>query len=556
MKLRNKNFIYPIFLLVSLSAFNSSLELNPKKVLENYLDASLKGRSEEAYGYLSSDDKAVKSLKEYIAENKIKDGLGKSFKDNTSFKILNVVTNERKATGKVEMTVPNLFVLAAKIIVGAFKSSSSDNDEQYEKDLVKKYESGNFIATTMIQTYRLVKEQKSWKVFLDWRTQITEQEKADKEYTKILEKLDAFDINVEEKEDIKKTKSFREKESYLKKIKIYDIESGYYETYSEKKVAGVNFKIKNKGERTLKELEVTVYFKDSNGTIIFEEDFHPVFVSKYSFGRNDKPLKPNYIWQMEERKFFQAKSVPTEWLEGSISVRITNIEFLEESVNEPLSEEFTPNQNLENSSSSGNSVDYQNNTAEQEIPKIDIEIYSDIDDSEIATDPLDHQDIQNTDESDEDEIRKSKNNENRWRKDSFGTVIDTNTDLMWMTSDFRNIEKRSPHNWSEVMEWVEKINFKTFGGYSGWRLPTREELKNIFDSSLSKMTFTQKRQVGYPTAFEDGGGLWYWSAEEINADEGWAVSFYTGIEKLISKNKSYIFSSVRLVRSVASSENN
>ena len=94
---------------------------------------------------------------------------------------------------------------------------------------------------------------------------------------------------------------------------------------------GVEFKLKNKGDRTLRKVEVTVYFKDHSGAIIAEEDYNPVLVTKYSFGGDNKPLKPNYIWQLERGKFLQAKSVPSEWAKGKAEARITDIDFLDDS---------------------------------------------------------------------------------------------------------------------------------------------------------------------------------------------------------------------------------
>ena len=59
---------------------------------------------------------------------------------------------------------------------------------------------------------------------------------------------------------------------------------------------------------------------------IAEETYYPILVAKYSFSGDNKPLKPNHIWQLRE-KFYTASSVPTEWEEGSVSAKITNIEF-------------------------------------------------------------------------------------------------------------------------------------------------------------------------------------------------------------------------------------
>ncbi len=127
----------------------------------------------------------------------------------------------------------------------------------------------------------------------------------------------------------KEMKTFEQKEAYIKNIVLYGLEARYYKTYLEEKVPGVEFKLKNKGDRTLKEVEVTVYFKDATGAIIAEEDYHPVLVTKYSFRGDNKPLKPNYVWQMERGKFYKADSVPSEWKEGAVSAKITNIEFEE-----------------------------------------------------------------------------------------------------------------------------------------------------------------------------------------------------------------------------------
>lgn len=95
------------------------------------------------------------------------------------------------------------------------------------------------------------------------------------------------------------------------------------------RVPGVLFKIRNNGDRSLDRVEATIYFKDAAGRVIAEEDYHPVLVSEYSFSGDNKPLKPDYIWQMEKGKFYSAKKVPDEWEEGSIDASITDIKFTE-----------------------------------------------------------------------------------------------------------------------------------------------------------------------------------------------------------------------------------
>ena len=121
----------------------------------------------------------------------------------------------------------------------------------------------------------------------------------------------------------------QEHEDYIKNyLVLYDVEAKYFDTFLDKEIPGVTFKLRNTGERPLDEVEVTVYFKDESGTVIFEEDYHPVLVTEYSFGDN-KPLKPGHIWQVERDKFYKAESVPSEWKEGLVEAKITSIRFSE-----------------------------------------------------------------------------------------------------------------------------------------------------------------------------------------------------------------------------------
>lgn len=323
-----------------------------KEVLSNYLDASLKGRYEEAYSYVSSKDKDVKDLQGYLNENKNDDNpFAQAIASKISYKIRSIEELERSATSNVEITLPDFGSIFTDVMGAAFKSAFGGGDEkEMENILAKKFESGEVPMATKEETFRLVKEEGCWKVFLDWEAEKIRKEKqvkiqgllaeaeelkkskklhgAVEKYKQILE-LDSEMVDA--KEGLEETKneieSFEKKQAYIKNVELYGLKAKYYTTYLEEKVPGVEFKLKNKGDRSLKEVEVTVYFKDLNGTIIAEKDYHPVLVTKYSFSGDNKPLKPNYVWQMERGKFYKADSVPSEWKEGSVSAKITNIEF-------------------------------------------------------------------------------------------------------------------------------------------------------------------------------------------------------------------------------------
>ncbi len=325
----------------------------PKKILNKYLDASFNGRYKEAYNYISSNDKSIKTIDEYLNENNKKNSpIVTVLMSSVSYKILKVTKSGDTAKADVEITLPDMAVIFRDLMGAAFASAFGNIDEkQIEQALAKKYKDAKIPTTTQTKTFQLVKEQDGWKVFLDWKTEkikkekhakiqklLDEAEKLKKE-KKLYDALDKYqqvlklDSEIlEAKKGIEETeakiKAYKEKQDYIKNVKLYDLMAKYYTTFFDKRVPGVEFKIKNKGKKTLKEVEVTVYFKDAKGNVIAEETYYPILVSDFSFGRNNKPLKPDYIWQMERGHFYKAESVPDEWKEGAVSARITNIEFM------------------------------------------------------------------------------------------------------------------------------------------------------------------------------------------------------------------------------------
>ena len=345
---------FTIIFLASLTmlACNRVADASPNEVLSNYLNALSKGRYEELYSYVSADDKEVKDLQSYLKENE-DNPFAQAIANTVSYKILKIEKSGKKATADVEITSPDIRSMFFDVMGVAF---SGGDGKEIEKTLAKKLESGKVPLTTEKETFKLVKEENDWKVFLDWKTEKIKEERQTKiqtllaeaeklkkskklhvaaeKYEQILE-LESGMVDAKlpcswlknTKERLKETKeeikSFEEKQTYIKNVVIYDLKAKYYnKTYiSSEGIPGVEFKIKNKGDRTLKEVEVTVYFKDASGVIIAEESYRPV-------KNTTNLLKPNYIWQ-KRGEFYRADSVPSEWKEGAISAKITNIEFEE-----------------------------------------------------------------------------------------------------------------------------------------------------------------------------------------------------------------------------------
>ncbi|WP_150273148.1 hypothetical protein [Paenibacillus tepidiphilus] len=109
-------------------------------------------------------------------------------------------------------------------------------------------------------------------------------------------------------------------------IEVYDFQAKYYDSLLDGKVPGVTFKIKNKGNKSLGEIELTVYFKDANGNNIAEESYTPVNEMDFDYPE----LKPNYTFQLDNDRFYTAKTVPKEWKAGAAEIKVTSIKFKDE----------------------------------------------------------------------------------------------------------------------------------------------------------------------------------------------------------------------------------
>ena len=74
----------------------------PNEILNSYLDASLKGRYEEAYSYVSAEDKSIKDLQSYLKENSKQDNpFAQAIVSKVSFKILKLEKADKTASADV-----------------------------------------------------------------------------------------------------------------------------------------------------------------------------------------------------------------------------------------------------------------------------------------------------------------------------------------------------------------------------------------------------------------------------------------------------------------------
>ncbi len=110
-----------------------------------------------------------------------------------------------------------------------------------------------------------------------------------------------------------------------------------------------------------------------------------------------------------------------------------------------------------------------------------------------------------------------------------GTITDESTGLIW-----EKVGSPSKLDPQRANQYIEKLNWKTFGGRTDWRLPTVEELASLIESQPSQRDWLYINPV-----FGDPQGACAdrcWSADKKdpvfgNPYGGWVVSFWHGTIK-------------------------
>jgi hypothetical protein len=324
-----------ILALLVICLFGCSTGPGPKEVLSKFIDASWKGRYEEAYSLLSSKDKAMKSLDAFSKDQGSDNPFKAVLADKASFKVKDMKTEGDKASSTVEITMPDLRPLFGELFGVAMTAAfgGQKDNKAIEKTLKEKIQGKDFPTTTETKTYDLIKEKDGWRVFLNIegiakagelqkKAVSLEKQKKFAEAKFSLEeasKLNPRDTGIPDKiKGLEKTAAeYKVRQEYFDKIEVRGVHVG--QTVFDQ--PGVFGEVKNRGDKTLKEVEITVYCLDSAGSVVHEKNFYPVLVSEYSFGDN-RPLKPNY-----GKTFgYRIEGAPSDWAK-KVRVAVTDVKF-------------------------------------------------------------------------------------------------------------------------------------------------------------------------------------------------------------------------------------
>jgi predicted small lipoprotein YifL len=98
-----------------------------------------------------------------------------------------------------------------------------------------------------------------------------------------------------------------------------------YEGYDGTHVGLGGVQLKNKGDKNLSKVEVTVYFQDADGNNIFDQAFD-VIGNRYDT-YSQAELKANYSFKMEDDYFYTIDNLSDEIDIKKYSVKVTSVDF-------------------------------------------------------------------------------------------------------------------------------------------------------------------------------------------------------------------------------------
>ncbi len=129
------------------------------------------------------------------------------------------------------------------------------------------------------------------------------------------------------------------------------------------------------------------------------------------------------------------------------------------------------------------------------------------------------------------------------------TITDTKSRLMWAKMD-SYLHTGHWISWNEANKYVADLNEKGFAGYYDWKMPTVNELKNLYEADkFNSAQVGKEMNIHIDPIFAKNGGGSSWALEKNGAFNAQGVIFNHG-RSFSAPRKSRTRKAVRAVRVV------
>ena len=149
-------------------------------------------------------------------------------------------------------------------------------------------------------------------------------------------------------------------------------------------------------------------------------------------------------------------------------------------------------------------------------------------------------------------------NDPRFKDNNDGTVTDLQEGLMWKKIDLYQ-EKKIWSSWEESQKLIESFNKEAYAKYSDWRLPTRKELKSLYeeDKTVPWKYYWTENVIHIDPIF-GYSHCCFWSSELYKDKYAWGFNYIGGKEYPSMKGGGQYhlsLSTIRPVRNILDTEN-
>ena len=119
-------------------------------------------------------------------------------------------------------------------------------------------------------------------------------------------------------------------------------------------------------------------------------------------------------------------------------------------------------------------------------------------------------------------------NDPRFKDNNDGTVTDLQEGLMWKKIDLYQ-EKKIWSSWEESQKLIESFNEQGYAKYSDWRLPTRKELKSLYeeDKNVPWKYYWTENVIHIDPIF-GYSHCCFWSSELYKDKYAWGFNYIGG----------------------------
>ena len=135
----------------------------------------------------------------------------------------------------------------------------------------------------------------------------------------------------------------------------------------------------------------------------------------------------------------------------------------------------------------------------------------------------------------------------RYTDNGDGTISDSKTGLMWVKND-SYLHSGHWFSWKEAKNYVKELNEVGFANYYDWQLPTKEELRSLFESSKTNGSQVgREMKIHTDPLFGKNGSGSLWSSNENGMHNAIGIVFNTG-DTFSANKKSRSRKATRAVR--------